>query len=96
MLIPRISLRRMLAITSLCAVVFLMARFARHGEHWAVAIVVACIAAIILLVLFSLLFGIAYLLARFVPLGRRDGELSPFASDRLPPQIVPPRDESTF
>ena len=93
MLIPRFSIRWMLVLTALFAVFFLAMSFAGSGSHAAAAVVVSVFAVAITFGLYGLLFGLAYGLARIVRLTRPATQpSSPFASDKLPPQVIPPHD----
>jgi hypothetical protein len=92
MLIPRFSVRWMLLATTVCAFVFLVARFAVRGDAWAVAIVVAVAALATLFLMFAALFASAMILGRLVRWRQPVLLESPFATDKLPPQIIPPRE----
>jgi len=92
MLLPRFSMRLLLAITTGFAVIFLVTKFAVNGAPWAQAIVTAIISLAILFAIFAMLFAAAFLVARGTRIRRRVAVESPFATDKLPPQIIPPRE----
>ena len=81
----------MLLMTTCCAFVFLVAKFAVAGEHWAEAFVIFLALAISLMAFFSVMFAVAYVLS--IAGTKRSAEVeSPFATDRLPPQVIQPRE----
>ena len=92
MLLPRYSLRWILAINAVFALVFLVASYARSGQSWAIGLLGTLIAGAVSMLLFATLFAITFLFSRFVRATQRVRTESPFATDKLPPQIIPPRD----
>jgi hypothetical protein len=92
MLIPRYSLRWMLGVVTVCAVISTIFSFAIQGQAWALAFSLALGLLITCFLLYGIMFVIAYELARLLRVTQRqphDG--SPFASETQPPprQIVP-------
>ncbi len=89
MLIPRFSLRWSLGVvTALCFFLPIVAAAVR-GQHWAVAIVIAAGAAVLMASLYALLFCTAWVFG--LPFNRPQIRVeSPFATDRLPPVVVSP------
>lgn len=91
-LLPRFSLKVMLVLTTVLAFCFLAFRQAILGQYWAQAVVTMLGCCVALFALFAILFAIAYF---FSIVGRERIATrveSPFAQDRLPPQVIPPRD----
>lgn len=92
MLFPQFTIRRMLLITMLAAILSLIAEFARRGS------VLAQSAVMMALLLFGFFF-LSALIVQFVSLWSRvirrekqgTGE-SPFAEHRPPPQLIHPED----
>lgn len=91
MLIPRFSLRWVLAATFGCALVFLTGRMALAGHLWAIGIVSAIGLAAALFGIFAALFAIAFTLSTIAGFRSRPKLESPFATDKLPPQVIPPQ-----
>jgi hypothetical protein len=93
MLIPRFSLRWLLLLTTVCAVFFLVVRFAFRGDFWAIGLVVTVVTLVVASFTYGLLFSLAFVLAALLRLVRPSSRsASPFATDALPPQVIPPRD----
>ena len=93
MLVPRFSLRWLLLLMTGFSVFFLVVRFAARGHHWAVGLVVAACTMVLSVLVYGLFFSVAYLLAGLLRIVRPVAPpASPFATDSLPPQVVPPRD----
>lgn len=93
MLIPRFSIRLMLVLTTVFAVFFMVMSFAGRGSNAAAAVVSGVLTIGIAFAVYALLFSAAYALARLVRLTRpSEPPSSPFAADRLPPQVIPPQD----
>ena len=91
MLIPRFTLRWLLMLTTVCAVFSLIVRFAGQGQHWAVAVVTAVMTLAVAMLIYGTVFSLAFVLNlvfRFVR--PRSMPASPFATDTLPPQVLPP------
>ena len=91
-LLPRISLRLLLGITFMAAMVAAMARTAESGA----VVTQSLLFAFSSLLGFFALSSIFFLISRASDVGRgKDQEIgntgSPFAADQLPPQILPPR-----
>ncbi len=92
MLIPRFSIRLMLVLTAVCAVFFLLVSFAGDGSHFAAGIVIVILTIIFAMLAYAAVFLLAYAFARLFRLVRPESQpASPFATDSLPPQVIPPQ-----
>ena len=93
MLIPRFSIRWLLAMTSVCALFSYVVAQAVAGAQWALAMTASLSLVATCFLLYAVAFLIAYGLARFTrSLRSNDAPQTPFASDeQLPPQIIPKR-----
>ena len=93
MLIPRFTIRSLFRLITLCAAFFWFLAHAVRGQPWAAAVSIALGALIVVFVCYAVVFGLAFALAaRFGSGGQSAASGSPFASDRPPPQFVPPTD----
>lgn len=92
MLIPRFTLRWMLATTAVCGLLAFVLSQAVAGRPWGIAISVAIGALFFTAVIYAMVFlaswGIAFLGLR----ARKRRAMSPFATHTAPPQILPPQD----
>ncbi|MGI9474191.1 MAG: hypothetical protein ACR2NZ_21805 [Rubripirellula sp.] len=93
-LLPRVSFRFMLLMTTLAAVIAAVAKVAGEGDAFAYAVIVgvsflgACFA------LFALLFLLTWSVSSLWYRDSFDTHLgNPFADGQLPPQILPPREQ---
>jgi hypothetical protein len=91
MLIPRFSLRRLLLLNVGFALVFLLGRFALAGSAWAVGLMMGVVATAALMMIFGFWFLAAYSISFAYWFRRTPPTESPFATDKLPPQVIPPR-----
>jgi len=93
MLIPRFTLRWMLAITAVVAAFAWIASLAVRGSIWAVAVCVAAGSVPAMFLLYAIVFAAAFMMARALERRRvpPHGD-TPFATATPPPQLVPPRD----
>jgi hypothetical protein len=91
MLIPRFSLRLLLWLNAAFASVFLVAKFALDGRAWAWGLLMVVVGSIAILGTFGLMFLAAYVLSFENWRRRTPVAESPFATDKLPPQVIPPR-----
>ena len=92
MLIPRFSLRWLLLLTTVCAVFFLIVRMAGQGQHWAVGIVTGVTALALAMLVYGVFFSLAFVLTGLIRRVRPGSPpSSPFATDSLPPQVIPPQ-----
>jgi hypothetical protein len=92
MLIPRFTIRWLLSLTTVCAFFFLIAGTAVNGKMWAVGVVTAVVTLLIAMLTYAFLFVWAFALARFFRSIRPNSPpASPFATDQLPPQVIPPQ-----
>ena len=91
MLIPRFSIRWVLAFTAVCAFFSFIVAHGIGGQHWATAITAATALLVSCFLLFAVTFVLAYGLARATPALRSiESPKTPFASnDQLPRQVVP-------
>jgi hypothetical protein len=93
MLIPRFTIRWLLALTAVCAVFFLILTFGVRGALWAAAMSIAVGSLIVAFACYAVVFAGGYLLAStFCLLRTKTQAASPFATDRPPPQIITPID----
>jgi len=92
MLIPRFSLRWLLALTTVSSVFFYVMTLAVRGSQWAIALTAAISGFLLTMLVYAMLFGVAWMLAEFMRLfrPRRVQPSSPFAASQPPPQYVPP------
>jgi fucose permease len=92
-LLPRISFRVLLAAMTLGAIFFAIAQAAGQGVAFALAVQVALGFLLFCFLAFAVLFLAAWVVAILVVDDIDPGlEGSPFAEDRLPPQLLPPRE----
>jgi hypothetical protein len=82
----------MLLTTTGCAFVMLLTNFAIQGHLFAISLLAGILSAAALFTIFAVQFGVAYLLSKRLGLRYQPPPTSPFATDALPPQVVPPRD----
>lgn len=93
MILPRYSIRTLLLITILFAVLSLVARQAMLAKPWAIGLTVATGAAGVLILSHMLLFALANVFVAVRHAFRRpEAGRSPFASAGLPRQVVAPVD----
>ncbi len=99
MLIPRFTVRRLLAITAICGIFFWILAVALNptvelqNKVWAVAISIAVGSVVVAFVCYAAFFGLAYILATVFGLIRHEPvEGTPFATAEPPPQIIPPQE----
>ena len=92
-LLPRISFRVMFVLVTLAAFLASLARVAGGGAALAIGVLVAVIVIIACFAAMAVTFLVTWLFAMLTYRGETD-ELrgSPFATDQLPPQIIPPRE----
>jgi hypothetical protein len=93
MVIPRFSLRWLLALTTFCALLSLVVSLAIRGQAWAIGISAALAALVLLGVLFVATFLVAWLVAQVeaAVFGRKQPGVSPFGNEKSPdsPFAVP-------
>ena len=96
MLIPRFSLGWIFSATTVLAVFFLVVTLAVEGQPWAVGVSVAISSLVVIALIHALVFALIWPITEH---RRRVGSArqpdSPFATDALPPQIVPPNEPSS-
>ena len=83
-LIPQFSIRWLLALTAVCAVIFSIVGLAVRGNAWAAAVSIGIGSLVILVVVYGLLFGVVWVFSLATwSLGRRRGRSgrSPFRSE---------------
>jgi hypothetical protein len=91
MLIPRFTLRLLLAVTTASGVFFFVVMQATRSHAWAIAITAAVAGLLATLVFHALWFLVAWLLTICWQLVcRRPATHSPFATAGPPSQIIPP------
>jgi hypothetical protein len=64
MLLPRFTIRTLLALITVCAFAFVVAGFALRGEHWALAITVGLVSIVFTLVVHAAWFGAIWMLSQ--------------------------------
>ena len=94
MLLPKITIKRLLLVMLACGLFFTILGMAVRGNQWAMAI---CIPVMILAFGLVLQMG-TYLLAHFLgaltPASVREEQVSPFAdSDKPSEQLLPPQEQ---
>lgn len=92
MLIPRFSLRWLLAATTICGLLAYVVAQAVRGEAWGIAVSVVGGAVIMTAVVFAMVFIVAWSIAAMAMRARKSRATSPFATHVAPPQILPPID----
>jgi hypothetical protein len=89
MLIQRFSLRFLFILTTTASLLSLVLMAAFRGAEWAVPIVVAVLFLALAFVHYAMLFTVVWVLT-FRRRRRPPAPRSPFATDTLPRQIIPP------
>ncbi len=94
MLIPRFSVKRMLAIVAGFSAFFAIVSLAVRGHYaWAVSLTLAVSSLVVAFLIYAFFFLIAWWISLLVDLGRgRPRPQSPFAGQTPPPQIITPQD----
>ena len=92
MLFPRFSIQRLLVAMIGFAIVFTITRQAFMNRSWAVGVVIAVGFTVALFAMFAGFFATVSGLQRMLPNRKAVVAESPFATDKLPPQIIPPRE----
>ena len=92
MLIPRFSLRWLLAVTTVCGVLALVVAQAVRGSAWGLAVTWTMVALLVSFTLYASVFLLAYSVERLIAKSRKKKAASPFATDAPPPQYVAPLD----
>ena len=94
MIIPRFTLRWLLAVTTICGGLSLVLSYAMQGQPWAIAVSVGLATIPLLFLLHMATFVAAWLIAQgltFMESRLRPATTSsPFAASGPPKQIVPP------
>ena len=91
MLAPQFTTRRILLLTAICGVFFLVLAMAAQGHLWAVALAVGVGSVAIVLLAFALFFQVSFVVAKLLGLLKaEEAPVSPFAKDTAPPVLVPP------
>jgi hypothetical protein len=95
MLLPQYTVRRLLAITTACALVFAVFGLAARGQQWAIAVSVAVAAGAAAFVVFAAVFGVVWglgLLLEAIGGGPMGSGASPFMPGVTP---LSPEEPST-
>lgn len=93
MLVPRFSLRWMLAATVVGAALAWIVSLAVRGSLWAIAVSLAIGSVPAMFLLYAIVFVTAFFMARSLRRNRaRDVGSTPFADAGPPPQLIAPRD----
>ena len=94
MLIPRFSLRQLLAITTASAIFFYVVAMATRGFQWAIVVSIAGSSVLLALLVYAVLFAVAWLLTLLGSLfTARHAAASPFANAAPPPQLITPPED---
>ncbi|MCR4412474.1 MAG: hypothetical protein NUV77_08640 [Thermoguttaceae bacterium] len=92
MLIPQFTIRWLLGVTAVSAVVFTIVGLAVRGSAWAQGVSAAFVALALAMLVYALLFGVVWLLAEAkAKLGKGEPGGSPFGADPVVPN--PPTDD---
>ena len=67
MLLPRFTIRTLLAVLTVCAVAFVMVGTAYRGQYWAWGVTIALISLIVTAFAHAVWFGIVRLFVRLLP-----------------------------
>ncbi|MHC4398845.1 MAG: hypothetical protein ACYTG0_04115 [Planctomycetota bacterium] len=67
MFIPQYSIRWLLAVTVFCAVAFSIVGLAVRGSHWAAAVSIALASLVIVVLVYALMFAVAWIGASIAP-----------------------------
>ncbi|MBC8356007.1 MAG: hypothetical protein H8E66_28860 [Planctomycetes bacterium] len=95
MLIPRFSLRQLLAITTVSSLFCYIIAMATRGHQWAIAITLAISSLLLTLVIHAIIFSVAWLLTLFGgSFSKQRVAVSPFANATPPPQLVTPPEDN--
>jgi hypothetical protein len=91
--LPRVSFRAMMLLTTVAAILATVARSAGDGATLAKAMMFGVAAVFVFFLLASMAFFLSWLTAKLV-VGKFDNarEGNPFAADQLPPQLLKPRE----
>lgn len=89
MLIRRFSLRFLFVLTTLASLFSLVLVAALRGSELAIPIVVATVFLVLTFIHFAVAFAIIWLVTS-IWRRRRPAPQSPFATDTLPRQVIPP------
>jgi hypothetical protein len=92
MLLPRFSLRWLLAATTVCGVLAYVLAQAVRGQAWGIAMSVAAGALVLTAAFYAVVFVIAWGAAAVGTGMRKKRATSPFAMHVAPPQILPPQE----
>lgn len=94
---PRFTILRILILTAICGCIFAIGRFAVQGEAWAVAIIGSVMFLVVVMIAYAFAFVLVVVAERRMKrfkrwFGIKPKTESPFATDKLPPQIIAPVD----
>lgn len=93
MLIPQFSIRWLLTLTTVCAVIFSIVGLAVRGHAWAAGVSIGIGALVVLTLVYGSLFALVWMFSVVTaPLSGQRGrsETSPFTADAAVGQEVPP------
>ena len=93
MLIPRFTVRRLLAITAVCGCLCLIFSLGLQGHIWAAAISMTIVGLLLILTLHVAFFTVAWLISLLVVRDSTRIARSPFSEHQLPPQVIPEEPE---
>lgn len=91
MLIPRFTIRWLLVLMTVSGFFFLLVGFGVRGHSWALAISLAIFSVVFAFACYFVFFlGAFFFASLFGIVQRPKSAESPFATERPPPQLVPP------
>lgn len=94
MLLPRFSIRWMLAATAVCGGFFVILAAAVRGQTWATALTIAVGSALLAFLLYAMFFAAAFVLSAVQGLQRQPPVVrSPFAQHVAAPQLIQPDED---
>lgn len=92
MMVPRFSIRRALLAMVMAGLFFATAALAVQGRLWAIAITAALLSLLLVFAIHAISYLCATLIAACLPKRQsRDERRGPFATTRMPPQLIPPK-----
>ena len=92
MLVPRFSLRSLLLLTTVAALVSFVVMCAVRGQAWAIALAVAMASLVLTLLLHAVFFLVAWMLSQPWQAPANVQPMDSGFQSGLPPQLIPPQD----
>ena len=84
MLLPRFTIRTLLAILTLCACGFVVIGTAYRGQYWAWGVTIALVALIVTMLVHAAWFGVVWLFSQMSSLPRGPVVVPPFKGTATP------------